>query len=193
MLKSQINPHFLFNSLSSISSLTITDPGKAQEMVVKLSEFLRYSVSSNINTFTTLEKEMQNIHRYLEIEKIRFGDKLVFEFTMEPGFSTRNVPVMILQPLYENAIKHGVYESTEPVKVITDCKTFTDYFEIRISNDFDPSAPARKGAGIGLKNIRERLKLMYRNDSLLKTFVLNNVFRVVLTIPNKPFENNPEQ
>ena len=193
MLKSQINPHFLINSLNSISSLTITDPGKAQEMVVKLSEFLRYSVSSNINTFTTLEKEMQNIHRYLEIEKIRFGDKLVFEFTMEPGFSTRNVPVMILQPLYENAIKHGVYESTEPVKVITDCKTFTDYFEIRISNDFDPSAPARKGAGIGLKNIRERLKLMYRNDSLLKTFVLNNVFRVVLTIPNKPFENNPEQ
>jgi two-component system, LytTR family, sensor kinase len=186
MLKSQINPHFLFNSLNSISSLTITDPGKAQEMVVKLSEFLRYSVSSNINTFTTLEKEMQNIQRYLEIEKIRFGEKLVFEFAMEPGCSLKEVPVMILQPLFENAIKHGVYESTEPVKVQTACKTFPDYFEIRINNDFDPSAPARKGSGIGLKNIRERLRLMYKSDSLLKTRVNKNVFEVVLTIPNNP-------
>jgi len=189
MLKSQINPHFLFNSLNSISSLTITNPGKAQEMVVKLSEFLRYSVSSNINTFTTLDKELQNIQRYLEIEKIRFGEKLVFEFAMDPECYSRYVPVMILQPLFENAIKHGVYESTEPVKVMTACKTFADYFEIRISNDFDASAPAKKGSGIGLKNIRERLRLMYRNDSLLKTSVLNNVFQVILTIPNKPVEN----
>ncbi len=193
MLKSQINPHFLFNSLNSISSLTITDPGKAQEMVVKLSEFLRYSVSSNINTFTTLDKEMQNIQRYLEIEKIRFGEKLVFEFSMQPGCSSRLVPVMILQPLFENAIKHGVYESTEPVKVLTSCKTFPSYFEISISNDFDPSAPARRGSGIGLRNIRERLRLMYRNDSLLKTSVINNLFQVVLTIPDKPFENNLAQ
>ncbi|MCX6281670.1 MAG: histidine kinase [Bacteroidetes bacterium] len=193
MLKSQINPHFLFNSLNSISSLTITDPGKAQEMVVKLSEFLRYSVSSNINSFTTLDKEMQNIQRYLEIEKIRFGEKLVFEFAMGPHCASRNIPVMILQPLYENAIKHGVYESTEPVKVLTSCDTFTDYFEIRITNDFDPSAPARKGAGIGLRNIRERLRLMFRNDSLLRTTVDHNVFQVVLTIPNKPVENNLKQ
>ncbi|MCX6286815.1 MAG: histidine kinase [Bacteroidetes bacterium] len=193
MLKSQINPHFLFNSLNSISSLTITDPGKAQEMVVKLSEFLRYSVSSNINTFTTMDKEMQNIQRYLEIEKIRFGEKLVFEFEMAPGCSSRNIPVMILQPLFENAIKHGVYESIEPVKVFTSCNTFPDYFEIMISNDFDPSAPARKGSGIGLKNIRERLRLLFRNDSLLKTSINNNIFQVVLTIPNKPYENNLKQ
>ena len=189
MLKSQINPHFLFNSLNSISSLTITDPGKAQEMVVKLSEFLRYTVSTNINTFTTLDKEMQNIHRYLEIEKIRFGERLVFEFKMEPGFSSRHIPIMILQPLYENAIKHGVYESTEPVRVMTDCAVFPSYFEVRISNDFDPAAPPRRGSGIGLKNIRERLRLMYQNDSLLKTSSEHNVYRVVLTIPDKPVEN----
>ncbi|MEI7489905.1 MAG: histidine kinase [Bacteroidota bacterium] len=193
MLKSQINPHFLFNSLNSISSLTITDPGKAQEMVVKLSEFLRYSVTSNINTFTTLDKEMQNIQRYLEIEKIRFGDKLVFEFDMAPGCSARHIPVMILQPLFENAIKHGVYESTEPVKVLTRCSTFADYFEISIINDFDPSAPARKGSGIGLRNIRERLRLMFRNDSLLKTSASQNVFQVVLTIPNQAVENTLKQ
>jgi len=191
MLKSQINPHFLFNSLNSISSLTITDPGKAQEMVVKLSEFLRYSVSSNINTFTTLNKEMQNIQRYLEIEKIRFGDKLLFEFNMDPECASKNIPVMILQPLFENAIKHGVYESIDQVRVLTGCKSYGDYFEISIANDFDPAAPARKGSGIGLKNIRERLRLMFRNDSLLKTSVDGNVFNVVLTIPNKPLEKRP--
>jgi sensor histidine kinase YesM len=189
MLKSQINPHFLFNSLNSISSLTITDPSKAQEMVVKLSDFLRYSVSANVNTLTTLEKEMHNIQRYLEIEKIRFGDKLMFEFMADEGCRERKIPVLILQPLYENAIKHGVYESTEQVKVQTSCKSARDYFEITISNDFDPSAPPRKGSGIGLKNIRERLRLMYRNDSLLKTFSRENVYTVVLTIPNQQNEN----
>jgi LytS/YehU family sensor histidine kinase len=131
---------------------------------------------------------MHNIKRYLEIEKIRFGDKLVFESTLDPGCSSKHIPVMILQPLYENAIKHGVYESTDRVRVMTSCKSFSDYFEIRITNDFDPSAPARKGAGIGLKNIRERLRLMYHNDSLLKTSVSNNVFQVVLMIPNKPID-----
>lgn len=193
MLKSQINPHFLFNSLNSISSLTITDPSKAQEMVVKLSEFLRYSVSANINTFTTLEKEMHNIQRYLEIEKIRFGDKLIFEFELDPACKNSSIPVLILQPLYENAIKHGVYESTEQVKVRTSCKTFPGYFEIMITNDFDPSAPARKGSGIGLKNIKERLRLMYRNDSLLKTSSESNVFSVVLTVPNKIADNSIKQ
>lgn len=189
VLKSQINPHFLFNSLNSISSLTITDPAKAQEMVVNLSEFLRYSVSANIDTFTTLEKEMQNIKRYLEIEKIRFGEKLVFESTSDPACHSRHIPVMILQPLYENAIKHGVYESTERVRVVTDCTAHKEYFEIRITNDFDPTSPSRKGAGIGLKNIRERLRLIYHTDSLLKTSVTGNVFQVVLIIPNKPADN----
>lgn len=193
MLKSQINPHFLFNSLNSISSLTITDPGKAQEMVVKLSEFLRYSVSSNINTFTSLNKEMQNIQRYLDIEKIRFGDKLQFDFSIDTACLSRNIPVMILQPLFENAIKHGVYESIEQVKVLTRARSFVEYFEIIIDNDFDPSAPARKGSGIGLRNIKERLRLMYRNDSLLKTSVNGNVFQVILTIPNQPVENRSIQ
>jgi two-component system LytT family sensor kinase len=83
MLKSQINPHFLFNSLNSISSLTITNPEKARDMVIKLSDFLRYSVSNNAGSFTTLEHEMANIRRYLEIEKVRFGEKLIFSFNLE--------------------------------------------------------------------------------------------------------------
>ena len=173
MLKSQINPHFLFNSLNSISSLTITNPEKAREMVIKLSDFLRYSVSTNASSFTTLEKEMANIQRYLEIEKVRFGDKLVFSFKLEGTCKNHEIPVMLLQPLFENAIKHGVYESTEKVEIEMDCKYKSGFIEIRIINDFDPNAHGRKGSGLGLRNIRERMRLLYQDSNLMKTAILN--------------------
>jgi LytS/YehU family sensor histidine kinase len=187
MLRSQINPHFLFNSLNSISSLTITDPEKARDMLIKLSDFLRYSVSTNAAGFTSLEKEMTNIQRYLEIEKVRFGDKLVFEFKMDGDCKNHLIPAMLLQPLFENAIKHGVYESTEQVKVEMDCRFDSGCLEITIWNDFEPGARARKGAGVGLKNIRERLKLLYKSDSLMKTSVSGNKYQVFLCLP----DNNP--
>ena len=184
MLKSQINPHFLFNSLNSISSLTITNPEKARDMVIKLSDFLRYSVSNNASSFTNLETEMANIRRYLEIEKVRFGDKLLFSFNLEETCRDHQIPVMLLQPLFENAIKHGVYESTEQVSIEMDCEFKEGYLEIRIVNDFDPNAHPRKGTGIGLNNIRERLRLLYKNDKLLRTVVDGTRFTVYLSLPN---------
>ncbi len=183
MLKSQINPHFLFNSLNSISSLTISNPEKAQEMIIKLSDFLRYSVSNNTMSFTTLDVEMANIRRYLEIEKVRFGDKLLFSFDLQGDCTAHQVPVMLLQPLFENAIKHGVYESTEQVSIEMDCEYREGYLEIRIINDFDPSARPRKGSGIGLNNIRERLRLLYKNDKLLRTEINGTRFAVYLSLP----------
>jgi len=183
MLKSQINPHFLFNSLNSVSSLTITNPEKAREMVIMLSDFLRYSVSTNASSFTTLKKEMSNIHRYLEIEKVRFGDKLVFDFRLEGACMEHHIPVMLLQPLFENAIKHGVYESTEQVKIEMDCEYREGYLEISIVNDFDPEAHARKGSGLGLRNIRERLRLLYQNEKLLRAYAQGNKFYVYLSLP----------
>ena len=188
-LKSQINPHFLFNSLNSISSLTITNPEKAREMVIKLSDFLRYSVSINYTNFTTFEKEIANVKRYLEIEKVRFGDKLNFEFNLDGPCREQEIPVMLLQPIFENAIKHGVYESTEQVKIVMDCEYKSGYLEISIINDFDPEARPRKGAGMGLKNIKERLRLLYKTDKLIKTAVEGNKFHVVLSLPNIKFNN----
>ncbi len=184
MLKSQINPHFLFNSLNSISSLTITNPEKARDMVILLSDFLRYSVSMNTAGLTTFKDELENIKRYLEIEKVRFGDKLQFEFTLEGTCKDHKIPPMILQPLFENAIKHGVYECTEQVRIEMDCKYLSDCLEISIVNDFDPNAHARKGTGLGLRNIRERLRLMYKSDTLLKTRVEGTKFFVFLCLPN---------
>jgi two-component system LytT family sensor kinase len=182
-LRSQINPHFLFNSLNSISALTMTDPENAREMIIKLADFLRYSVSSGNTVFTGLGNEISNIRRYLDIEQTRFGDKLKYEFDIPPQCLDNQVPAMILQPLFENAIKHGVYESIGEVMIHTVCHPRDGYLDLVITNDFDPEAPPRKGTGTGLKNIRSRLRLLYRSDDLLKTSIDGHRFTVNISIP----------
>ncbi len=183
LLKSQINPHFLFNSLNSISSLTITDAVKAQNMIIKLSDFLRYSISQPENKFSTLKSELENIRRYLEIEQVRFGNKLVFEYDINEECYNKYIPIMILQPLFENAVKHGVYESTEQISIQTTCCFLDNSIHITIVNNFESIVKSKKGAGIGLKNIKERLKLIYQNDQLIQTIVTDNIFKVKLIIP----------
>lgn len=184
-LRSQINPHFLFNSLNSISSLTITNPEKAQEMIIKLSDFLRFSIRQPENNTTTLQVELENIKRYLDIEQIRFGSKLIKEYDVDEACLNHELPSMILQPLYENAVKHGVYESTEPITITTSCKMNGNFLQIIIRNNFDPTARSRKGAGIGLKNIKDRLHLIYGSSELLKTTIEGSVFIAELAIPIK--------
>ncbi len=186
LLKSQINPHFLFNSLNSINSLTISDNDKARKMIVKLSDFLRYTISKEDNRFSELGNELENVKRYLEIEKVRFGKKLKFHFEINGDCVETRIPVMILQPIYENALKHGVYESTKPIDVRTKCELQNDHLFIQITNNFDVDSIAKKGSGIGLKNIADRLKLIYKHDQLIKTTKSNNEFIVQLIIPFKP-------
>lgn len=183
LLKSQINPHFLFNSLNSISSLTVSDASKAQDMIIKLADFLRYTVSKDDKRFTKFEQELENIHRYLDIEKVRFGDKLLFEFEVDENCHDVFIPIMILQPLYENALKHGVYESIEPIVIRMECKHQSDHIFIRIFNNYDSSSGVKKGAGIGLKNISERLRLIYKHSDLLKIIKTDTEFEVQLYIP----------
>ncbi|OFY76506.1 MAG: hypothetical protein A2V46_03705 [Bacteroidetes bacterium RBG_19FT_COMBO_42_7] len=183
MLRSQINPHFLFNSLNSVSSLTITDPDKARDMVIKLSEFMRYALSKKDEQPVTLRSELENLRLYLDIEKVRFGDRLSTEEKIEEKCFDVKMPVMMLQPLYENAIKHGVYESTEIVRIITSVKLIDGYMEIIISNNYDPAPEARKGTGTGLKNVVRRLELFYGNKSYMKTSGENGIFTVSLYIP----------
>src|SRR5512133_1619971 len=122
MLRSQINPHFLFNSLNSISSLTLTNPPGAREMIVKLSDFMRYSLSSRNDQPVTLHNEMESLRLYLEIEKVRFRERLVIKEDIEPECLSALLPGLLLQPLYENAVKHGVYESTGTVVINTSAK-----------------------------------------------------------------------
>ena len=183
LLKSQINPHFLFNSLNSISSLTITNPSRAQEMIIKLSDFLRYSISQGSENLVSLKEEIENVKRYLEIEQVRFGPKLEQKFNLSERCYNFFIPAMILQPLYENAVKHGVYESTEKVTIETSCSFENNNLKIEIYNNFDPQAASRRGTGLGLKNISERLRIMYHQDLLLKTIQEKDRFGVTLLIP----------
>jgi LytS/YehU family sensor histidine kinase len=183
MLRSQINPHFLFNSLNSISSLTITNPEKARDMVVKLSEFMRYALSRKDEQPVSLQNELENLRLYLDIEKVRFGDKLTTEEIIESNCLDFKIPVMLLQPLYENAVKHGVYESTESVKIMTRAKVIDGYFEITISNNYDPAPSLKRGTGTGLLNVTRRLELFYGNKASIKTSKENGIYTVTLYIP----------
>ena len=185
MLRSQINPHFLFNSLNSISSLTLTNPEKAREMVVKLSEFMRYALSKKDEQPVSLRSELENLRLYFDIEKIRFGDKLSTEENIDPQCLNLELPVMILQPLYENAIKHGVYESTDIVTIKTEVKKSDSYVVITISNNYEPTPSSRKGTGTGLINVERRLLLFYGNKASINTLKENDLFKVTLFIPSE--------
>lgn len=182
-LKSQINPHFLFNSLNSIASLTISSPEKAHEMVINLSRFMRYSLQHDQDETVSLKDELENIKLYLSIEKVRFGRKLNPVFNIEESCQGVQIPNMILQPLFENAIKYGVYEATEPVSITTNCKNEKGHVTICIENDYDGGSVRNRGEGIGLRNIRQRLELIYGSGELLRINDQKTSFKVELLLP----------
>lgn len=182
-LKSQVNPHFLFNSLNSVNSLTITNPDKAREMLVKLSDFMRYSLAHGNNQKIPLKQEVENIERYLEIEKVRFGEKLHFVNETDSSISGFLIPALILQPLIENCVKHGVYEATETIRIQLRCINNNGNLQILLGNNFDPEAPSRKGTGIGINNIARRLELIYKRNDLMKVKKSPAYFEVNLIIP----------
>lgn len=182
-LKSQINPHFLFNSLNSVSSLTLSSPEKSREMVVKLASYLRYSLAQDLKELNSLHNELSNIRLYMEIEKVRFGDRLQLDFDLSSACKNLKIPNLILQPLYENAIKYGVHESLDPVSVKTKCTLEDAILKISISNDFDPTSIPSKGNGIGLQNIQERLILIYGRSDLMRIVHGEKSFTVNLEFP----------
>jgi two-component sensor histidine kinase len=183
MLRSQINPHFLFNSLNSISSLTITNPEKARTMVIKLSDFMRYALSRKDEQPVSLRRELENLNLYLDIEKVRFGNRLITDENIDAECLEVAVPVLLLQPLYENAVKHGVYESIESVNIKTTARLKDGFLELIISNDFDPEAVTARGTGTGLQNVQRRLELSYGNRASIKTEKTTNLFTVTIYIP----------
>lgn len=183
MLKAQINPHFIFNSLNSVSSLTLTNPEKAHDMVIQLADFLRYSIRKNADQLVKLEQEIEAIELFLEIEKTRFGDRLKVKVLCDEGSKSKMLPALILQPIIENAIKYSLHETDSDSVVKINCESSADDLRIIITNNFDKDTVATKGEGIGLKNVINRLNLVYSRQDLLDTTITGDIFKVKITIP----------
>ncbi|MGF1635983.1 MAG: sensor histidine kinase [Cyclobacteriaceae bacterium] len=183
VLRSQINPHFLFNSLNSIAALSLAAPQKARDMTLSLSDFLRYSLQQKDSKLISLGEEMENIRRYLAIERIRYGDKMKWSEDLGEDCLNKEVPVMILQPLIENAIKHGVSESTGLVEIEVKACWFQGFMKIQISNGYEQTYVKPKGSNTGLKNIMERMELMYGRTDLVQIQKNHQVFCVTLSFP----------
>lgn len=182
-LKFQINPHFIFNSLNSISALTEIDPKKAKEMIIKLADFLRFILATNEREKNKLSEELKNIRLYLDIEKTRFEEKFDYSEQLEKECYNVEIPNMILQPLFENVIKHAVYETFDKVLLTLNCSLDNGYLKIHLVNNFDESAKSRKGTGVGLKNINDRLNIIYRRNDLMEVKKEKGIFSVTLFIP----------
>ena len=181
-LKFQINPHFIFNSLNSMSALTTIDPDRARSMILKLADFLRYTLANNGKDKNRLEEELKNINLYLDIEKIRFEDKFDYIEEIEDGVLDLKVPNMILQPLFENAIKHAVYDSLGKIIIKLKCCIENNFLKISVENNYEDGY-SKKGAGIGLQNIKSRLELIYNQKNLLDIKKEGDIFKVILYIP----------
>lgn len=182
-LKAQVNPHFLFNSLNSISALTGVDPAKAREMCILLAEFLRMTLGLGEKTSIPLSEELAMLHRYLSIEKVRFGARLKMEEDIQPDLNTIPLPPLVLQPLVENAITHGIAHLPEGGSVYISGQRSNGRVLLAIENTFDPdSTPSRRG-GLGLKNVRERMEGRFGNGANMRVSAENDRFRVELSFP----------
>ena len=163
-LRFQLNPHFLFNTLNTLSGLIALDRKRqAEEVVLNLSEFLRYSLAGEPVQFVTLAKELEAQRMYLDIERVRFADRLKVRFDIEPGCEEAFVPAFLLQPLIENGIKHAVAPSEQPVVLTVSAERGDGQLVIRIENSAssDPPEKPARGFGIGIANVRNRLEALF--------------------------------
>lgn len=183
VLRSQINPHFLFNSLNSISALTAIDASAARAMVIELGNFFRKSLALSASSYITLGEELTLCEHYLAIEKIRFDNRLATDIAIEPESLPAKVPPMFLQPLVENAIKHGICNLSEGGTIGMMSAVHDAWLYVTISNPVDEHPSAATGTGTGLKNLKARLENLY-GDRVRMTWQKTPAnFRVEIIIP----------
>ena len=191
-LRYQLNPHFLFNALNSISALIVTKRNDdAERMTDKLSSFLRTSLNADPGELVPLEEELALTEEYLDIESVRFGERLDVNVDCAPGACEALVPSFLVQPLVENAIKHGVAPSREPVKIDIEAEVKGGELCIRVANCISPDAEVNKvgkkapgRAGVGLLNVRRRLEAVYGKSATLTAGTDENSFVATICIPN---------
>ncbi|HEY6264184.1 MAG TPA: histidine kinase [Candidatus Acidoferrum sp.] len=182
-LKAQINPHFLFNSLNSISALTSVDPARARDMCVLLGDFLRLTLGLGEKAVVHFSEELELLQKYLAIEKIRFGDRLNMQENIQEESRTCMLPPLLLQPLVENAVKHGIASLPEGGNVRLIAERQNGRLAILVENSWDPDAPPRRSGGLGLKNVQQRLEARYGKEASLRVNTEGELFQVSLSLP----------
>jgi LytS/YehU family sensor histidine kinase len=182
-LRQQLQPHFLFNSLNSISALVKSQPDKARQMVLQLSDFLRGTIGKESSKWIAVDEEIDFLKLFTEIEKVRFGHRLKVDFTIDEGISEMRLPHLMIQPLVENAIKHGLYGLTGEVTITIHFQRLANNLQVVLTNPFDPKAGQAKGAGFGLEAVNRRLFLTFGRYDLLKTNSTQSHFTTELLIP----------
>ena len=182
-LRQQLQPHFLFNSLNSINSLIGSRPKEARSMVSQLSDFLRGTMRRDEQNFISLKEEMEHLRLYLDIEQVRFGHRLKVEIDCDDQLQDWQIPPLILQPLLENAIKHGLYGTLDKLLIRLKCRLEDNYLALSISNPFEKDQPERPGTGFGLTSVKRRLFLLFGRADLLQISVKENIFKVKIKIP----------
>jgi two-component system, LytTR family, sensor histidine kinase AlgZ len=182
-LKAQINPHFLFNSLNSISALATVDGQRARDMCIKLSDFLRTTLKLGEKQRITLGDELALAKAYLEVEQVRFGARLRVEIDADTDCENCVVPSLMLQPLVENAVKHGIAGLVDggTIRLVARCRD--GFLQLTIENEFDPDSPASSRHGLGLRNVRDRLRAIYENEARMDTTASADHFVVEMELP----------
>ncbi len=183
ILKLQVNPHFIFNSLNSISALTRLDPALSAVVTGKLASFIRLALEAKEKPVVTLHEEIENIKRYLEIEQIRFGDRLKVEYSLGEGVGDLKVPSFLLLPLAENAIKHGVQSLTGEAFIRFQASISDGEAVIKVSNNTGEVTGKRPGLGTGLSNARDILRLNYGSGAGLNITAKGDEFTVTINLP----------
>ena len=182
-LRAQLNPHFLFNSLNSVNALVGSDPEGARRMCEGLGDFLRRTLALGARDVVTLGEELGLVERYLGIEQVRFGERLRIERAVDPDATVCRVPPLLLQPLVENAIKHGIQDCVAGGVIRIEARRTGSTLRVLVENPLDPDAPSRGGEGVGLENVRRRLEVFGAREARLSAQRLDDVFRVTLTLP----------
>jgi LytS/YehU family sensor histidine kinase len=183
-LRQQLHPHFLFNSLNSISALVGTRPEEARKMVQQLSDFLRGSLKKDDLQMSTFEEELQYLSLYLDIEKVRFGHRLQVDIQSDETIHKMQLPPLLLQPVVENAIKFGLYDTIGDITIRIHTRREQGMLVVEVSNPFDPeTAIPQKGTGFGLSSVRRRLFLLFSRNDLLTVSQDDKIFLTTIRIP----------
>jgi two-component system, LytTR family, sensor histidine kinase AlgZ len=182
-LKAQVNPHFLFNCLHSISALTSSDAAKAREMCILLGDFLRRTLGLGEKTMIALREEMTMLECYLRVEKVRFGSRLEVDEQVEPEALEGLVPPLVLQPLVENAVVHGISNLPEGGWIRVTVRRQDENLLVQVENRFDLEAPRIRRNGVGLENVRRRIEACYGSRAAMHVGNDGDCFRVALTLP----------